>query len=66
MGGEFPSGEIPHEAVSFWTTVVQKYDNAAGESFAELAQIVLNAHAFSLSNAFVERTFSHVTNIKSQ
>lgn len=63
---EFPNEEIPHEAVNFWT-VVQKYDNAAGEKcFAELAQIVLIAHALPLSNAFVERIFSHVTNIKTK
>ena len=63
---EFPNEEIPHEAVNFWT-VVRKYENAAGEKcFAELAQIVLNAHALPLSNAYVERIFSHVTNIKTK
>ena len=63
---EFSNEEIPHEAVNFWT-VVQKYDNAAGEKcFAELAQIVLNAYALPLSNVFVERIFSHVTNIKTK
>ncbi|MPC66391.1 hypothetical protein E2C01_060538 [Portunus trituberculatus] len=63
---EFPNEEIPHEAVNFWK-VVQKYENAAGEKcFAELAQIVLNAHALPLSTAFGERIFSHVTNIKTK
>ena len=63
---EFPNEEIPREAVNFWA-VAQNYENVAGEKyFAELARIVLNAHALPLSNAFVKRIFSHVTNIKTK
>lgn len=57
---EFPNEEIPREAVNFWA-VAQNYENVAGEKyFAELARIVLNAHALPVSNAFVKRIFSHV------
>ncbi|KAK3885377.1 hypothetical protein Pcinc_010410 [Petrolisthes cinctipes] len=63
---EFDGGEIPNDSVKFWVAVKQ-YENAAGvKCFSELAQMVLNAHAIPLSNAFVERIFSHVTNIKSK
>ncbi|KAK4320651.1 hypothetical protein Pmani_008484 [Petrolisthes manimaculis] len=63
---EFDGDEIPNDSVTFWVAVKQ-YENAAGvKCFSELAEMVLNAHVIPLSNAYVERIFSHVTNIKSK
>ena len=63
---EFADGEIPEDTVVFWTKVLF-YENAAGvKPFQDLATLVLNAHVIPVSNAFVERTFSFVTNIKTK
>lgn len=63
---EFAGDAIPTDSVTFWASV-QKYENAAGvKCFAELSQMVLNAHALPLSNAYVERIFSYITSIKSK
>lgn len=58
--------KIPTESVEFWSTVL-KYKNALGEHcFKEFAQVVLNILSLPISNAFVERVFSFVTNAKSK
>ena len=65
-GAEFPSSEIPTDPVNFWTHVLN-YENAIGEKcYQELAIIALNSYCIPLSTAFVERVFSHVTNVKTK
>ena len=65
-GTEFPNSEIPAEPVAFWSKVLN-FENAVGEKcYQELATIALNSYCIPLSTAFVERVFSHVTNIKTK
>lgn len=63
---EFSDKCIPEDPVAFWTGV-RKYKNALEENcFEELALAALTAYCLPLSNAVVERIFSHVTNVKSK
>ncbi|KAK3862369.1 hypothetical protein Pcinc_001950 [Petrolisthes cinctipes] len=63
---EFSNGCIPDDAIAFWS-VVRTYKNALNENcFEELAVSALNAYCLPLSNATVERIFSHVTNVKTK
>lgn len=63
---EFPGSDIPTNPVEFWSYVFD-YENAAGEKcYRELATIVLDTYCIPLSTAFVERVFSHVTNVKTK
>lgn len=65
-GAEFPRSQIPTDPVVFWTHVLN-YENAVGEKcYQELATIALNSYCIPLSTAFVERVFSHVTNVKTK
>ena len=62
---EFGS-KIPDDPVHFWS-VVRKFKNALVENcFEELAISALSAYCLPLSNAVVERIFSHITNVKSK
>lgn len=63
---EFPNSDIPTDPVEFWAKV-HDYKNACGENcYRELATIALNSYCIPLSTAFVERVFSHVTNVKTK
>lgn len=63
---EFPDGCIPEDPVAFWS-VVRTYKNALDEHcFEELATTALTAYCLPLSNATVERVFSHVTAVKNK
>ena len=63
---EFKENEIPINPSEFWVGV-HDFENATGvRSFADLATVVLYAYAIPLSNAFVERIFSYVTNVKTK
>jgi|SRR5215469_2231052 len=63
---EFQTHEIPSNSIEFWTKV-RNYENALGiKCFKELAEISLAAFSLPVSNAFVERVFSFVTNVKSK
>lgn len=63
---EFPDGCIPEDPVAFWS-VVWTYKNALDEHcFEELATTALTAYCLPLSNATVERVFSHVTAVKNK
>ncbi|KAK4322674.1 hypothetical protein Pmani_006575 [Petrolisthes manimaculis] len=63
---EFPNSDIPTDPVEFWAKV-HEYKNACGENcYRELATIALNSYCIPLSTAFVERVFSHVTNVKTK
>ncbi|KAK3893224.1 hypothetical protein Pcinc_002910 [Petrolisthes cinctipes] len=63
---KFPGSAITSDPVAFWTYVLY-YENAAGEHcYRELATIAINSYCIPLSTAFVERVFSHVTNVKTK
>ncbi|KAK4299842.1 hypothetical protein Pmani_027914 [Petrolisthes manimaculis] len=63
---EFPNSDIPTDPVEFWAKV-HEYKNACAENcYRELATIALNSYCIPLSTAFVERVFSHVTNVKTK
>ncbi len=57
---------LPREAEEFWSKVLdyQRSDNV--KPYRELAQYALAALAVPVSNAVVERVFSHVTYVKSK
>lgn len=49
--------------MKFWTDVL-RYENAIREKcYEELTIIALNSYCIPLSASFVERMFSHVTNV---
>ena len=58
-------GEIPQDTVKFWVGVHEKRA-ADGFPFTELAQYALWCLATPVSNAVVERVFSHVTAVKTK
>ncbi|XP_042858157.1 uncharacterized protein LOC122244344 [Penaeus japonicus] len=63
---EFPEFEIPKDPVKFWCHVLH-HENAIEENcYKELAVIALNSYCIPLSTSFVERVFSHVTNVKTK
>lgn len=63
---EFDDKNIPDDPVAFWSGV-RKYKDALNENcFEELAIVALSAYCLPVSNAVVERIFSHVTNVKSK
>ncbi len=63
---EFSDCQIPNNPIDFWIYVFN-YENAAGEKcYKELATIALDSYCIPVSTAFVERVFSHVTNVKTK
>jgi hypothetical protein len=59
-------GEVPENAVKFWAGIL-KYTLRNGEHpYQELAVYALSALSIPVSNAVVERVFSHVTCVKTK
>ena len=62
----FEDGGIPADAVQFWRGVSKYEDSAGRKSYKELAMYALSCLCTPVSNAVVERIFSHVSFIKTK
>lgn len=57
---------IPSDPVEFWSKIAQYEDALGHHEYEEIAEYALNCLVMPVSNASVERIFSHVTFIKSK
>lgn len=60
------NGEIPKDALSFWSGVLQYKNSAGNQPFKELGEYVMSCLTTPTSNAVVERLFSSVTCVKTK
>ena len=66
MNLNYTGSNIPSEPIEFWA-IVGNFENATGEKcFMEISEVMVTFHQCLFSNAFVERAFSFVTNLKSK
>ena len=63
---EFNRSNIPSEPMEFWA-MVGNFENPMEEKcFMEISEVMVNLFSMPFSNAFVERVYSFVTNLKSK
>ncbi|XP_076049704.1 uncharacterized protein LOC143030440 [Oratosquilla oratoria] len=58
--------KIPDDSVQFWIGVGNCYDTLGNKSFIDLATYALSCLVTPVSNALVERIFSHATIVKTK
>ena len=59
-------GELPKDSATFWSKILKFHRSDGIYPFKELATYALAALSIPVSNAVVERTFTHVTWVKSK
>ena len=59
-------GELPKDSATFWSKILKFHRSDGIYPFKALATYALAALSIPVSNAVVERTFSHVTWVKSK
>jgi hypothetical protein len=60
------SGTIPEDTVKFWAGILKYQDSSKQKPYQELATYALSCLTVPVSNAVVERIFSHVTIVKTK
>ena len=63
---EIFGGELPNDSAQFWAKILQYKLSDDQQPYKELAQYALDSLSVRVSNAIVERIFSHVTYVKNK
>ena len=63
---EIFGGELPKDTAQFWAKILHYKHSDGQRPYKELAQYALDALSVPVSNAIVERVFSHVTYVKNK